>query len=227
MAKRTRRVLAIKDIAWDKDLYPRSNPNWQISLTYKNAMKSGDKFPPIKVALFRRKYILVDGKHRIEAYKAIKQKHVDAEILFGLNKKQIFVEAIKANIAHGAQLGVNDKAQVIIRLKDIGYDIPKISNIMSMPVKEITNFSLRKITNTFNGREIPLKPALKHLSGMEVDDNIPSIQESYGPSSQFSLITELNSLIANRLIDIRDSKNLVALKRLYKLLGRYKSVTKA
>ena len=226
MFKTRNELLEIKDIKFDKEIYPRAGYNWMTALSYKNAMVVGDEFPPITVALYEGEFWLIDGKHRLEGNKLKKEKYIRAEILRGLNKQEMYLEAVKRNLRHGSQLSVQDRAKIIIRLQDFGYDIPKMSNFLRIPPKQIQAFKVGKITSTITGKEIPLKQEFKHYAGEVVPDNIDSIQEGFRSISPINLITELNTLISNRHINIKDKKVVEGLRILYKLLGKYKAIRK-
>ncbi len=219
-------ILKISDIKWDKKIYPRMNYNWKTALKYQNALNIGSKFPPIAVALYNRKYTLIDGKHRIEAFKRNKEKYVTAEILKNLSKNEMYVEAIKRNTEHGFPLNYQERTNIIINLEEMGYDLGKISSIINIPMDKIKPFTANRITSTFDGKSVALKPELKHLAGVSIDDDIEDLQRGYRGSPQLKLLQELNSLISNRLIDIKNKKVLFELRILYKLLKKYKSITK-
>lgn len=219
-------IIKISDIVWDEDVYPRNNYNWMVALTYKNSMKTGNKFPPIIVGLLGGKIIGVDGRHRSEANKLMKVEYIKAEVLRGLNKNELYVEAVKRNTQHGQPLSVWDRTNIIIKLEQLGYNPINISNIVGMPVKEVNSFKVKKVTNTITGKELALKPEFRHLRDKTVDDNFDEVQKPYGGLTQQLLVKELNSLFANKLINIKDKKVLIELRMLYQILSKVKSITK-
>ena len=211
------KILKINEIVLDEKLYPRNNILWQVIARYKNAIRSGDKFPPIVVALFNEKYILVDGAHRLEAYKQLKGfEHVGVEVLTNLTEEEIYVEAVKRNNTHGAQFSYQETNNIILRLQDLGYDNVKISELVKVPATEITNFLARSVVTTSVGNRFPLKPTLRHLvKNGEVESKVEQDQESYSAISQMSILDEVISLIENKYINLNDErivKRMVILK---------------
>jgi len=91
MARSKLQVLPITQVIEDESVYPRCNWGWQTAYDYQMSMKAGAEFPPIVVAEFRGKTILVDGKHRLVAYKHNKVEHIQCEVLKGLSKNQIYL----------------------------------------------------------------------------------------------------------------------------------------
>lgn len=216
-----KKILGIKQVTFDKNLYPRTNYDWKTALNYRDAMKMGDIFPPIVVAKYGKKYILVDGKHRLEANRMLKRKHIQVEIKDGLSAKEIYIMAVKSNLNHGKALSSYDKANIIIKLKDLHYDTKQISKIINMPMGYLTKFSANRITNSITGKEIALKSEMKHFAGREVSQNMDLVQGSFQGMEQLEVIDEIIILLKNNLIDKRNKKVIVKLKELKKLLRKY------
>ena len=112
-------LISIDQIVFDETIYPRCSWGWVTAYDYAQSMKAGAVFPPITVAEYGGKFILIDGKHRVEANKSNKQKHIQCEVLKGLTKQQMFLEAIKRNIINSRPLTPQDKAGIIIHLKEM------------------------------------------------------------------------------------------------------------
>ena len=215
------KILKIKDIKFNQSLYPRGSTDWQVILSYKESMDMGAKFPPIIVGVLNKEYVLIDGKHRIEANKRRKEEFISAIIDNTIkSEKDIYVKAIKSNISHGHKLGVFDRVNIIIRLKDFGYSIPEISTFLNMPVKTIKSFQARMITNSITGVPTALRPSLSHLAGETISNKLASVQEHYFSTNQYSLIRELNSMIENKLLDFKNKKLMEELMKLRGLLNK-------
>lgn len=212
------KLLKIEEIKIDEKLYPRIKYSWQTAYDYAESMKSGARFPPVTVALCKGNYYLVDGRHRIEAYKTNKKKEVYAEILGNKTEKEIYLEAVKRNIAHGRQFSIQERVGVIKRLKDMHYDLGKIAEIVNIPLDKVKQFLVTKITNNISGEPIILKAPLEHFAGVTVQDNFDSIQNKMIGHSQVELLDELISLLENKLIDTTDMQVLKKLEKLAILL---------
>ena len=121
MARKIISKVKLAEIYFDEDSYPRTQPSWQTSYIYSQNMLAGSKFPPITLALLNGKKYLVDGKHRYEAHRILKKKSISAEIFTGWNKRKIYEEAVKRNVAHGQSLSPYEKRKIILKLRSMKY----------------------------------------------------------------------------------------------------------
>ena len=213
-----RRLLPIGKIEIDKRLYPRMQEDWMTTLEYSDALKSGAEFPPIEVALLNNRFVLIDGLHRIRAYKQNKKTHITCNVYKDLEEREIYARAVKANIIHGRRLAPIEKAKAILRLKQFKYTEVEISKILAMPKANLVSFANKRVCYSPSGREILLKAPLKHLGGtsVEEDTNLENIEGVFGSKSQTSILEELIVLLENNLLNIKDIK---ILSRLIKIEG--------
>ena len=116
--------MKIKNLTWDKAIYPRTAKSRQTITAYAEALAAGAKFPPIKVQRVfnyqdgQKATIILDGNHRCEAFRekgiqeiqAIEWK--DQPLDFQENKTALLLESARCNISHGDRLTTRDKKQV-------------------------------------------------------------------------------------------------------------------
>src|SRR5579872_887678 len=108
-------VMKIKEIVVDAGTQTRFALNPEIVAEYAEAMKRGDKFPPVIV--FGN--ILADGFHRVAAAKQAGLKDIAADVRKG-TKTDALKFALKANVDHGARLTNADKRhKVEIALREL------------------------------------------------------------------------------------------------------------
>lgn len=211
------KILPIKNVVLDKEIYPRNAVDWMTVVRYQKALKSGAKFPPIAVALFEGKYIAVDGFHRITSYKDNKEKHIEAEILEGLTKKEIFMESVRRNIGHGRQFSSQERANIILTLEKWDVSQEAISEIIRIPVDDIKPFVAKRITRvTETQEEIALKSPLKHLTEINLDSI--SEQQPLANRTQHQILDSLIVLIKNKWINLDSELVKEKLEKLYNLL---------
>ena len=203
-------ILKTKQVIFDEEVYPRNKFNWLVAHNYANAMQSGSVFPPIIVASYERKFILVDGKHRLEAHKNNKEEHISAEVLKGLNYDEIYVEAVKRNTEHGYQLSPQEKRKIVVRLQDLHYEPAQISEITKVPMEKLERFVGQTLINSLTGKVV-VKAPLKHLAGTTVQFDVENMQEPLNTRSQLEMINNLIILIENNVIDV---SNVEIVKRL-------------
>jgi ParB-like chromosome segregation protein Spo0J len=215
-----RKILKLEQIIFDRDIYPRQNYWWNTAYVYSQAMKSGAIFPPITVGLVGHKYLLVDGKHRQEALKLLKETHATCEIITGKNKQQLYIEAIRRNIAHGQVLTPYDKVRIIKRLEDMKIDTVTISKIVQVPMDKITQFVARRITLTPLGQTQILKAPLMHLSAEQIPmDDFE--QDTLASRSEISLLNQMIQIFSNKQFPKQDRNFLYKVKELYALLDDF------
>ncbi|HEX4120081.1 MAG TPA: ParB/RepB/Spo0J family partition protein [Verrucomicrobiae bacterium] len=92
----------------DPALQVRVAVNTNTVTEYADAMKHGNVFPPIKVIERDGNYVLVDGRHRLEAKSQIYAESIGAEIVESSPNDAIKI-ALEANRQHGLRLTNADK----------------------------------------------------------------------------------------------------------------------
>lgn len=209
----------VSEISIKKELYPRMNPDWVTKSRYYNAMKAGAKFPAITVAKLNNVLVLVDGYHRLQAHKDLGNSTIEAEVLEGLDEKQIFVESVKRNIIHGKQFTTQEVTKVILTLEEFELTPLEISDIIRLPVNDIKPFVAKRMT-TIVGSQKPfaLKKPLVHLSNIELEKEPQSI---HGGHVQVAYVDTLISLIKNGWIENTNEHLMSRLEKLYELIKPY------
>ena len=221
--------MKIEQIKIKDDLYPRNQWSWHTSYAYSQMMKAKANFPSVVVAYLNGNYILVDGRHRIEALKMNGEKYVSVEILKGLTKEQIFLEAVQRNAGHGRPLSAMDKAKIIIRLQDMHYPSARISELVRVPIGDLKTFVMKRVTSSLTGEPIVLKSSMRHLSDAKEDEftvqpenfkNIEAIQgRMSGGHTQVSQLQEIRLLLESAFIDRNNPSVIRELKKIYVLVG--------
>lgn len=132
--------LKIDDIKYLKELYPRFEAD---NYTINQYRQSIEMLPPILVA---RNNVLVDGYHRLLAYKLEGKKEIDVEFFDSQDEKEILIEAIRRNSVHGRQLRMEEKGKLAPRLYKMGISIEKIKDILAVCERKIYDWTedLRK-----------------------------------------------------------------------------------
>lgn len=132
-------ILKINEIKLDVDIYPRGDFDASVVSLYKEEMEWGTKFPPIIVGEIQGEdgYFLVDGRHRIEAAKRIKQEHIVVVIKKYADKKEAFIDAVKLNTVHGKPLTWEDRLHSAEILKTFGVSKEQIHVMTRIPLGEL------------------------------------------------------------------------------------------
>lgn len=218
MERKIKQEVEISEVIFDEEVYPRSSFQWQTSYDYAQSMLTGAKFPPITLAVIGRLKVLVDGKHRLEALKQLKETKVDAEIFTGWSKKKVFEEAVKRNISHGRVLSPFEKRRIALKFREMDYTDSKICEIIQVPQDKLENFVAQRLINAITGEEI-LKSEIKHLAGTSTEEDIEKTQETLRGKSQLILLREIVHLLENNLMDTENKNVAKLLLRLKELLN--------
>jgi len=219
--KTSLKILNKDQIVFLKEFYPRDNPDWMNTAIITSALRSGAKLPPIIVALRSGQYVLVDGYHRLQAYKAIKQENVQCQVLKGLSDKQIFLEAVQRNTIHGHSLGTKEKAIAINKLSKMGFSSEIISRATNIPVSNLQKFVADRLVSTVSGKVIVKAPLKYMVSGSlerSVKQDLELLQPSISDRSQTQIVDNLFLLVNEGLIDRKDKKLMMKLEALYMVL---------
>lgn len=214
------RVLSLDQIEVDLELYPRNKPHFHTWYRYAQAMRAGSVFPPIVVAHYEGRYLLIDGNHRLLAYKHNKEEHATCIVHTGLTREQIFVMAVKLNVEHGIQLSSLDRMQIIEKLEGMKFELAEIADIVKIPLDKITDFRAKRITLHPAGGNTILKAPMTHLSKEQIPITDED-QDTLRTVSQVTLVRQLNQILENPEYVKHDATLLKELRHLYSLLGGF------
>lgn len=213
------KLLKIKSLVFDKELYPRAKEEtyWQTAWRYSQAMKMGNKFPPILVGLFKRKKYVVDGWHRVEAMKLLKEEFISATVKRYTDKRDMFADAVKLNSVHGQPLSPWDKVRIIYKLEEMKFTLEEISEIVKVPVDKIERFKARTVIGP-NGKPVFLKSVVakavdKPRNGLSVN------QEDLTVRTVQNLLEQLIELLESDVCPLEEGSVRELSIKVYGLLG--------
>jgi len=211
-------MLKISELQFDSEIYPRNEVNWLTAYSYSQAMRVGEAFPPIRVGLFKGKKYVVDGWHRVEAKRLLKDEYVDAVVKRYDSLKDMFVDAIKFNVTHGRPLSVQEKVRLIHKLEEFKLEVTEISRIVRIPVDKIEGFKARVVYGP-NGKPVYLKSVVAKADVSEdvkvsVDQDKLSVRDAVGLLSQLAELLESGALVF-----VEDDRLKELAVKVYGLLG--------
>ena len=112
--KTMEKTIDIDLIQLSKETYPRLGVSENVVETYASNMEAGVKFDLLVVQ--KDTYKLIDGWHRYQAYKRLKIKKVEVEIL-DIPDSDLRLEAVKRNVKHGQRLTKRELHTSIVLLR--------------------------------------------------------------------------------------------------------------
>jgi len=200
------KILEISDLIMDSEIYPRFEIENNRVKDYSESMNSGALFPPITVAHYRGKYIVIDGWHRVKAYQRNKILRLQAEIIPFETEREMFVEAVKRNITHGKSFTRKEKVDIACRLKNMSISTIKISEMVCITEQRIRLWTVaktKKLAKPISNRNLHYKPIDKRnqLIEKKIDSFLALLIRIF--NSDFNL----NKENEESLVKIRDFIN--------------------
>lgn len=212
------RILKISELSFDKDFYPRAKIDWLTALRYADSMKAGAIFPPISIGNFEQRLFVIDGLHRVEAKKLLKEEYVEGVVRDFKSKNDMFIEAVKLNVTHGKPLSVQEKVRIIDKLKNMEFTLEQISKVMLVPIDTVKRFEIRTIIGP-NGQPIYLKAPVAKANVDETKK--ANVSQAIIQSRNYQiLVQELLELLEKDIIPSEDKTTWEMLIHLYALLGQ-------
>ncbi len=212
-------IVRIDELVFDEKIYPRVKTSWYTANDYANSMRTGSKFPPITVAKLGNKTYLIDGWHRVEAYRLNGVEFVDAEVLKIKDRKQMYIESIKRNAIHGRPFSFQEKLIIASNLEKMRVSKSTISQLIGVTMDKMRKFKAERISYSTTGKPIVLKGAIKHLSGMKLSEQEEYTQEVIsGYRTQERILDTVISMIRNDMFNTNNPKVVEKLDELKKVL---------
>jgi len=215
------KLLEISELLFDESIYPRIVRDWLTAYRYSQKMKAGEIFPPIDVGRYDGKLYVIDGIHRIDAKKLLKEKYIDANIKKYENKDEMFVDAVKCNSKHGRQLSVQETARIIYKLgEEMKFELEQIKDIIGMPVVSIERMKLKTIIGP-NGKPVYVKGVAEKaakMSGISLEELASLDQSSFSVSTIIQLLNQMIALLEGGIYPLKNDEVLTLTTRLYMLM---------
>ena len=223
------KTIEVDKITLDYSLYPRRPQlaNWDGKVApygswvtvhdYFKRMEAGTKFPPLVVAPLNGKMVLIDGWHRLQAYKRMKKGMVKAEVIH-VEKSKMFLEAVKRNAMHGRQFTSMEKRNIVVRLKKQQIPVSEISLIIGIPLSDMSRF-MATGGEFSSPLQIPTKPALRHYAKQhkEVPPEVVEISAHLGGSTQTHILDELIQLMKVDALDLESTQVYIKMEEMVPL----------
>jgi len=106
------KIIKLKDIVTDSGTQQREEVKQSVVDEYADAIKCGNKFPPVTVFFDGARSFLVDGFHRVGAYKQLEIHDIEADVMEGTERDALLYSA-GVNGAHGLRLTNKDKRKAV------------------------------------------------------------------------------------------------------------------
>jgi len=211
-----RRVKAAS-LVLDFDLYPRNNIDSHNVRCIYDAMKAGVRMPPALVDKKSRR--VADGFHRVRAV-LLDDPDGEIEIIEKDYKsdKELFIDAMRLNAAHGARLDPCDRNHCVIIAERLSVPIDAVAGALHMPVDKLGGLRQNRTATVAGGLAIPLKRTLSHMAGRKITKAQSECNDKLSGMNQSFYVNQVIMLIENRLLNMEDEKLMERLEQLSELL---------
>src|ERR687889_2415968 len=129
------KTLPIDQLVEDYRLYPRSEVDGSTVEQFREALRAGAKFPPIRVC--SKTLRIIDGFHRKTAYAREQATHVLCSLEEVSDDVDLFRRAAQANAGHGRRYSVDDYATAVRLAKRLGLTREQISADLFLPLDRV------------------------------------------------------------------------------------------
>ncbi len=160
--------IPIDKIKRDGGTQQRVSLNHETVIEYAEAMKSGDRFPPVKLKHDGENYWLTDGFHTTEAAWSIGQTEIEAEVTPGTLREAI-LDSVAVNASHGLRRTNADKRRAVTTL---------------LEDEELGKWTNRQIAKQCKVSHTMVNKLREELSGNISRDNLKTYKDRYGNRSQ-------------------------------------------
>ena len=110
-------TLFIKNLTLDPKYQARSSMDLQVIKDYEAVISEGRDMPPIKVIRIKDVLYVVDGFHRVHAYRNQGRDRIETDVIDG-NDRLALELAVSANQAHGLRRSNQDKTKAVEMVLD-------------------------------------------------------------------------------------------------------------
>ena len=209
----------LEDLEFDKKLYQRVEANWVTVVSYTDAMRAGEKFPPIEVVKRGDKWLVIDGWHRSQAAKAAKLDSIEATVIKAASEQEQFLRAVETNLRHGRGLSPYEKAIVAQRLAstEFQWSQSKVCGFLHMTKESLVRMIGKRSTANANGFGMGKihKAPLGHLVQLgEVSAEAEQAEGVLAVRDQHHLFTQALAVVESGIVDLTDPSVCEVLERL-------------
>ena len=180
---------------------------------YRQAMRGGDRFPPLIVDQESR---IIAGNHRYTAYMAEfgTDYTVDVVVRKYASEADRIEDAIRDNARHGNPMDGITRKRAVLMLSELGRTPLRIASLLGVSVRRVEDMAGMSVMVVGAGIQ-PLKRGLEHIAGTQIqadeyeqhrtaDKGIPAAQ----------VAAQLTRWIRNGWIDWSNAKTATAMNEL-------------
>jgi len=213
------RTMKCAELVLDFDLYPRNNLDGHNIRAIADARKAGVELPPV-IADKKSKRV-VDGFHRVKERLQTGGPDAEIEVIEKTyrNEKEMFLDAMRYNAAHGARLDPCDRTRCTIIADRLRIPLDSVAGALNMPVDKLAGLKAdRTARGNGQGLTVALKHTIRHMAGKKLTKRQREANDRSSGMNQAFYVNQIIDLIEADLLDKADEKLLERLRKLHGLL---------
>lgn len=175
----------LEEIVLDWNLYPRQQVDSTHVAHIAEAMRAGQKMPPL--VLDKASKRLSDGFHRYRAYQRVlsPEERVEVRAVDYTDDAALFADAVDRNAEHGRHLTTYDRLHVLAKAEEMGVEVERIASLLRMTPERIQELRATRMSGpiqsiergrsaadkkraTEQTRRVPLKGTIRHMQGRDL-----------------------------------------------------------
>ena len=217
----------LSKIVLDDNLYPRNGLDWMTVYQYTDALKAKANFPAIEVAARGDEFVIIDGAHRVEAYRKAKKRKIRATIRRRWSDAKIFATSVKVNASHGRKLSTQERVRSAQRLlSEFKFKKDEVQKILDMPISTLTRLISQRVesyTAVGVAALVTKKGPISNLDLSDVDPSkVESAQKILNSSSQISIFKQALTILKNDMLDFSNPRLLKVVDEVAKEIKKLK-----
>lgn len=223
-SKKTTIKIAIRDLIEREDVLSIRRPNAVVVSRYRQAMRNGDKFPPIVI---NERNEIVAGYTRTEAYR---QEYGEEHVITATVKTfptdaDLLKFSVQDNTRHGLPLDGYSRKCAVVELSKQGVNVEEIGKLLGVSVKRVEEMGGQVVYVRGSGKKREMKPikhGLEHISGTTVTEKeYTEHREADRGVQARQNAQQLVRWIRNGWIDRDDAKTMTVLDQLHAALSDF------
>ncbi len=191
-------TIKINKVHLVEELYPRHRLDWVHVGHLADALRAGAQVPPIEVT---DKGVLVDGAHRLEAYRRVYggEHEVEVRVLRFKSDAELLEHAARANSRHGLRLSAQDQARTAYMLLEAGLKPERVAQALSITRERLEGLveRVRVISGPVQRVVVLKRPLAQALGGTDGVGLIPAQIEANEMVSGSSPVGLARQLLAH------------------------------
>lgn len=209
----------LAELVLDFDIYPRGSVDSHHVGEIAEAIRAGSAMPPIVIE--KKSKRIVDGFHRTRALvRVYDERHeVDCIEKEYKSEKDLFLDSMRYNAAHGRALTQHDKVHCLLLADKLKISPTQVAEALRITTDRIGQLRTSRI-GTVGGRPIALKQTIRHMGGKEMTPEQVTANDKLGGMNALFYVNQIITLIENDLIDSENEDLVNGLEKLHELLGR-------